>query len=224
MIYCVEDDAGIRELMVYALNAAGLEAKGFPDGASFWEALHGQKPDLVLLDIMLPGEDGIEILKRLRSSAATSDIPVIMATAKGTEYDKVLGLDLGADDYLAKPFGMMEMVSRVKAVLRRTGPREDEDILQSGGLTVNLREHTVTVDGKRIELTLKEFELLKALMASPGTVFTRGQLLDTVWGAAYEGETRTVDVHVGTLRSKLGACGEMLATVRGVGYRWEAKP
>ena len=224
MIYCVEDDAGIRELMVYALNAAGLETRGFSDGASFWEAIHGQKPDLVLLDIMLPGEDGIEILKRLRSSAATSDIPVIMATAKGTEYDKVLGLDLGADDYLAKPFGMMEMVSRVKAVLRRTGPREDKDILQSGGLTVNLREHTVTANGNRIELTLKEFELLKALMASPGTVFTRGQLLDTVWGAAYEGETRTVDVHVGTLRSKLAACGDMLATVRDVGYRWEAKP
>ncbi len=224
MIYCVEDDTGIRELMVYALNAAGLEARGFPDGVSFWEAIHGQKPDLVLLDIMLPGEDGIEILKRLRSNTATSEIPVIMATAKGTEFDKVLGLDLGADDYLAKPFGMMEMVSRVKAVLRRIGTREDKDVLQSGGLTVNVREHTVTVDGKRIELTLKEFDLLKALMVSPGTVFTREQLLDTVWGAAYEGETRTVDVHVGTLRSKLGACGEMLATVRGVGYRWEAKP
>ena len=224
MIYCVEDDTGIRELMVYALNAAGLEARGFSDGAAFWEAIHGQKPDLVLLDIMLPGEDGIEILKRLRSSAATSDIPVIMATAKGTEYDKVMGLDLGADDYLAKPFGTMEMVSRVKAVLRRTGTKEEKSVLQSGGLTVNLREHTVAVDGKRVELTLKEFELLKTLMASPGTVFTRGQLLDTVWGAAYEGETRTVDVHVGTLRSKLGECGEMLATVRGVGYRWEAKP
>ena len=224
MIYCVEDEPGIRELMVYALNAAGLEARGFPDGAAFWEAIRRQKPDLVLLDIMLPGEDGIEILRHLRKSAATSGTPIIMATAKGTEYDKVLGLDLGADDYLAKPFGMMEMVSRVKAVLRRTGARENKDILRSGGLTVNLREHTVTVDGKRIELTLKEFELLKALMASPGTVFTRGQLLDTVWGAAYEGETRTVDVHVGTLRSKLGACGEMLATVRGVGYRWEAKP
>ena len=224
MIYCVEDEPGIRELMVYALNAAGLEARGFPDGAAFWEAIRRQKPDLVLLDIMLPGEDGIEILKRLRSNTATSEIPVIMATAKGTEFDKVLGLDLGADDYLAKPCGMMEMVSRVKAVLRRTGARENKDILRSGGLTVNLREHTVTVEGKRIELTLKEFELLKALMASPGTVFTRGQLLDAVWGAAYEGETRTVDVHVGTLRSKLGACGEMLATVRGVGYRWEAKP
>ena len=224
MIYCVEDEPGIRELMVYALNAAGLETRGFPDGAAFWEAIRRQKPDLVLLDIMLPGEDGIEILRRLRKSAATSGTPIIMATAKGTEYDKVLGLDLGADDYLAKPFGMMEMVSRVKAVLRRTGARENKDILRSGGLTVNLREHTVTVEGKRIELTLKEFELLKALMASPGTVFTRGQLLDAVWGAAYEGETRTVDVHVGTLRSKLGACGEMLATVRGVGYRWEAKP
>ncbi len=224
MIYCVEDEPGIRELMVYALNAAGLEARGFPDGASFWKAVHGQKPDLVLLDIMLPGEDGIGILKRLRSNTATSDIPVIMATAKGTEYDKVLGLDLGADDYLAKPFGMMEMVSRVKAVLRRTGTKNEKSVLRSGGLTVNLREHTVAVDGKRVELTLKEFELLKALMASPGTVFTRGQLLDAVWGAAYEGETRTVDVHVGTLRSKLGACGEMLATVRGVGYRWEAKP
>ena len=224
MIYCVEDEPGIRELMVYALNAAGLEARGFPDGAAFWEAIRGEKPDLVLLDIMLPGEDGIEILKRLRSNTATSEIPVIMATAKGTEFDKVLGLDLGADDYLAKPFGMMEMVSRVKAVLRRIGTREGKDILQSGGLTVNLREHTVTANGDRIELTLKEFELLKTLMASPGTVFTRGQLLDAVWGAAYEGETRTVDVHVGTLRAKLGACGDMLATVRGVGYRWEAKP
>lgn len=222
VIFCVEDDRAIRELMIYALNSAGFAASGFPDGASFFQALEKETPRLVMLDIMLPGEDGIAILKRLRRSAATAEIPVIMATAKGTEYDKVIGLDLGADDYLAKPFGMMEMVSRVKAVLRRAGPKKDGRILRMGELELNLGAHTVCAGGARIELTLKEYELLRVFMDAPGRAFTREQLLQSVWGTAYIGETRTVDVHIGTLRTKLGACGEYIETVRGVGYRMEA--
>lgn len=223
MIFCVEDDAGIRDLMIYALNSAGFEAKGFACGTEFFEALETKTPELIMLDIMLPGDDGIEILKRLRSGTATADIPVIMATAKSTEYDKVIGLDLGADDYLAKPFGMMEMVSRVKAVLRRSIRNDDSKILCVGRLQLNTGEHTVSADGERVSLTLKEYEMLRLFMKNPGKVFTRDQLLAKIWDADYAGETRTVDVHIGTLRTKLGACGEYIKTVRGVGYRMEAK-
>ncbi len=221
MIFCVEDDNGIRDLMIYTLNSAGFEARGFPDGASFWEALRKDTPELVLLDIMLPGEDGIAILKRLRSGG--SRVPVIMATAKGAEYDKVLGLDLGADDYLAKPFGMMEMVSRVKAVLRRASPIVQSEVLSCGGVEMDTARHTVTADGARAELTLKEYELLRKFMENPGRVFTRDSLLSGVWGDSFFGETRTVDVHIGTLRTKLGRCGELIETVRGVGYRMRAE-
>jgi len=221
VIFCVEDDRAIRELMIYTLNAAGLEAKGFGDGNEFFHALESQVPQLVMLDIMLPGEDGVSILKKLRSNAATAGIPVIMATAKGTEYDKVLGLDSGADDYLTKPFGMMEMVSRVKAVLRRTQPKSGPEILRMGGLALNTGEHTVLVNGGRVQVTLKEYELLKLFLERPGMAFTRDQLLQSVWGEEFSGETRTVDVHINTLRGKLGACGGYIKTVRGVGYRLE---
>ena len=223
MIFCVEDDSGIRDLMIYALNSSGFEAEGFADGEALFAALASKTPELIMLDIMLPGEDGISILKKLRSSSMTADIPVIMATAKGTEYDKVIGLDLGADDYLAKPFGMMEMVSRVRAVLRRSAPRPAERLLRVGELEMNLGEHTVTAGGRRVQLTLKEFELLHKFMANPGRAFTREQLLTTVWGEEFVGETRTVDVHIGTLRTKLGDCGGYIETVRGVGYRMEGK-
>ncbi len=220
MIFCVEDDSGIRDLMIYTLNSAGFEAKGFPDGAAFDQALSEQNPELVILDIMLPGEDGISILKRLRAEG--NMVPVIMATAKGTEYDKVIGLDLGADDYLTKPFGMMELVSRVKALLRRTHPAEDRAVLSFDHMQMDTVQHTVTADGKRVELTLKEYELLRKFMENPGKAFTRDQLRLSVWGDDYASETRTVDVHVGTLRTKLGRCGGNIRTVRGVGYRLEA--
>lgn len=221
MIFCVEDDAAIRGLMLYTLNAAGFEAKGFEDGAGFLKALQKTTPQLVLLDVMLPGEDGISILRKLRGQASTARLPVIMATAKGTEYDKVTGLDLGADDYLAKPFGMMEMVSRVKAVLRRCETEPAGKRMTAGSLTVNLDERTVTVDGERVTLTYKEFELLCLFLSHPGVAFTREQLLSDVWGMEYCGETRTVDVHIRTLRQKLGDCGAMIETVRNVGYRME---
>jgi two-component system alkaline phosphatase synthesis response regulator PhoP len=223
MIFCVEDDNAVRDLMMYALNSAGFETKGFLNGEDLFAALSAEAPQLVILDIMLPGEDGITILKRLRSNPATVDIPIIMATAKGTEYDKVIGLDLGADDYLAKPFGMMEMVSRVKAVLRRTEPKDAVKILQVGELTLNTGEHTVSAAGKRVQLTLKEYELLRKLMENLGRVFTRDQLLQSIWGMEYVGETRTVDVHIGTLRTKLEGCGDYIETVRGVGYRMGAR-
>lgn len=223
MIYCVEDDAGIRKLMIYTLQASDLQAKGLPDADAFWAAMEKEKPKLILLDIMLPGEDGISILKKLKAQSTTADIPVIMATAKGTEYDKVIGLDLGADDYLAKPFGMMEMVSRVKAVLRRAYKDEKTDIVAVGKLTLNPQTHTVRADGEKVILTLKEFELLHKFMRHPGRVYSREQLLSDIWGADYVGETRTVDVHIGTLRTKLGECGEYIDTVRGVGYRLEEK-
>lgn len=223
MIYCVEDDAGIRELMIYTLQASDLQAKGLPDADAFWAAMEKEKPKLILLDIMLPGEDGISILKKLKAQSTTADIPVIMATAKGTEYDKVIGLDLGADDYLAKPFGMMEMVSRVKAVLRRAYKDEKTDIVAVGKLTLNPQTHTVKADGEKVILTLKEFELLHKFMRHPGRVYSREQLLSDIWGEDYVGETRTVDVHIGTLRTKLGECGEYIDTVRGVGYRLEEK-
>lgn len=223
MIFCVEDDQAIRDLMIYALNSAGFETMGFEDGNALFSVLGKKKPELIMLDIMLPGEDGIEILKRLRGSTATADIPVIMATAKGTEYDKVIGLDLGADDYLAKPFGMMEMVSRVKAVLRRTKKNETPQTLRLGKLELNMSCHTVRSDGVRVELTLKEYEMLRLFMENPGRVFTRDQLLSRIWDADYTGETRTVDVHIGTLRTKLGDCGDYIETVRGVGYRMEIR-
>lgn len=222
MIFCVEDDAGIRDLMIYTLNASGFRAVGFENAKEFYTALADTVPELIMLDIMLPGEDGISILKRLKADARTADIPVIMATAKGNEYDKVIGLDLGADDYLAKPFGMMEMASRVRAVLRRSGrAAEKPQMIRVGGLEMNLGEHSVTADGIRIQLTLKEFELLHTFMTNPGRAFTREQLLSSVWCEDFMGETRTVDVHVGTLRQKLGACGKYIRTVRGVGYRLE---
>lgn len=222
MIFCVEDDAGIRDLMIYTLNASGFRAVGFENAREFYAALADDTPELIMLDIMLPGEDGISILKRLKADARTADIPVIVATAKGNEYDKVIGLDLGADDYLAKPFGMMEMASRVRAVLRRSGrAAEKQQLIRVGGLEMNLGEHIVTADGIRVQLTLKEFELLHTFMTSPGRAFTREQLLSSVWSEDFLGETRTVDVHVGTLRQKLGSCGKYIRTVRGVGYKLE---
>lgn len=222
MIFCVEDDAGIRDLMIYTLNASGFRAVGFENSREFYAALADTVPELIMLDIMLPGEDGISILKRLKADARTADIPVIMATAKGNEYDKVIGLDLGADDYLAKPFGMMEMASRVRAVLRRSGrAAEKQQLIRVGGLEMNLGEHIVTADGIRVQLTLKEFELLHTFMTSPGRAFMREQLLSSVWSEDFLGETRTVDVHVGTLRQKLGSCGKYIRTVRGVGYKLE---
>ena len=222
MIYCVEDDNGIRDLMTYTLAVSGYEAKGFPDSTGLWEALHTVRPELIMLDIMLPGEDGITILKKLRENSATADIPVIMATAKGTEYDKVIGLDLGADDYLAKPFGMMEMVSRVRAVLRRSAPHSS-GVLTVGPIALDVVRHRVTVGGNEVTLTLKEFELLRLFAENKGVVFTRDQLLAHIWGVDYIGETRTVDVHIGTLRTKLGDAGELIETVRGVGYRMEER-
>lgn len=222
MIFCVEDDSAIRDLMIYTLNTTGFKAVGFEDSITFWEAVKQQIPELILLDIMLPGEDGISILKKLRSRPEFADIPVIMATAKGTEYDKVTGLDMGADDYLTKPFGMMEMISRIKAVLRRMGKREESEILHIGNLELNKKEHTVFSNGERVGLTLKEYELLSLFMNNPGRVFTREQLLTQVWSSDFIGETRTVDVHIGTLRMKLGKSGEYLETIRGVGYRMEA--
>ncbi len=223
MIFCVEDDRAIRDLMIYSLNAAGLEACGMEDGQALFSALGQKMPQLILLDIMLPGEDGITILKKLRQNPATSDIPVIMATAKGTEYDKVLGLDLGADDYLTKPFGMMEMVSRVKAVLRRATAKPASQLLHMGNLEMNTIDHIVSACGKRVELTLKEYEMLRLFMENPGRAYTRDQIFSAVWGEDCIVESRTVDVHIGTLRSKLGECGSYIETVRGVGYRMEVR-
>lgn len=221
MIFCVEDDSNIRELVVYTLETTGFQARGFEEGKRFLEALALETPDLILMDIMLPGEDGISLLKRLKNSSKTRDIPVIMVTAKGAEYDKVKGLDLGADDYVTKPFGMMELVSRIKAVLRRSGAakKKAEDIIVSGNLEINTKKHEVKADGEVIGLTLKEYELLKRLMENPNIVMTRDSLLEEIWGYDFDGETRTVDVHIRTLRQKLGKCGERVETVRGVGYR-----
>ena len=223
MIWCVEDDPSIREIEVYALNSTGLEAQGFADGAEFWEALQKDTPDLVVLDVMLPGEDGVAILKRLREDERFRQTPVIMATAKGTEFDKVQSLDLGADDYITKPFGMMEMVSRVKAVLRRSQPKQAAALLKLAGLTLDESQHTVTIDGQRITLTYKEYELLRLFLSHPGMAFSREQLLQTVWNTDYAVETRTVDMHIRTLRQKLGEYGRYIETIRGVGYRLEGK-
>lgn len=223
MIFCVEDDKSVRELMIYTLNSAGFEAAGFSDGKSLFERIEKELPQLIMLDIMLPDEDGIAILKRLRGSTRTADVPVIMSTAKGTEYDKVVGLDSGADDYLAKPFGMMEMVSRVKAVLRRCAKKETAKVLRCGELMMNIGEHTVSAGGQQVNLTLKEFEILQVLMENPGLAFSRERLLQSVWGHDFIGESRTVDVHIGTLRTKLGSYSNYIMTVRGVGYKMDAK-
>ncbi len=223
MIWCVEDEASIRDIEVYSLQSTGFEARGFEDGTSFWEALQAERPELVVLDVMLPGVDGIELLRRMKASARLCDIPVVMATAKGAEYDKIQGLDLGADYYLTKPFGVMELVSCVKAVLRRCAPKQVEHLLKTGGLIVNLDEHTVTADGERVILTYKEFEVLRLFLSHPGMAYTRDQLMEEVWGMDYCGETRTVDMHIRTLRQKLGSYGDLIETVRNVGYRLEVK-
>ena len=225
MIYCVEDDAAIRDIEVYALRSTGFEAEGLENGEQLFAAIKKRVPELIILYVMLPGEEVLEILRRIRFSAVPRSVPVRMATARGEEYDKITGLDSGADDYLVKPFGMMEMVSRVRAVLRRSGggdPSRDTGRLTLGPLTLDPESHTVTVDGENVTLTLKEFELLRTMMARPGVVFTRDRLLSEVWGTDYDGETRTVDVHIRTLRQKLGDAGAMIGTVRGVGYRMEA--
>ena len=221
MIYCVEDDSNIRELVVYTLETTGFKARGFEEGGAFLEALALHSPELILLDIMLPGEDGMELLRKLKTSVKTKDIPVIMVTAKGAEYDKVKGLDSGADDYVTKPFGMMELVSRVKAVLRRSRKNEAkiEDKIVLNNIMIDIKKHEVTANGNVVGLTLKEFELLKRMMKNPDIVLTRDQLLEDIWGYDFDGETRTVDVHVRTLRQKLGTAGEQIETVRGVGYR-----
>lgn len=221
MIWCVEDDAAIREIEIYALESTGFRARGFADGDSFWEALHSEKPELVVLDVMLPGTDGIELLRSMRADSAFSDIPVIMATARGTEYDKIQSLDLGADDYVVKPFGVMELISRIKAVLRRCRSVRAEKLLKISGIELDCDEHIVRVDGQRINLTYKEFELLRLFMSNPGIAYTREQLFSQVWDMSYAGETRTVDMHIRTLRQKLGSYGALIETVRHVGYRME---
>lgn len=223
MIWCVDDDNTIRDIEVYTLTQTGFEARGFADGASMLSALKEEKPRLIVLDIMLPGMDGTEVLRQIRSNPETRQIPVIMATAKGTEMDKIQGLDSGADDYLVKPFGVMEMVSRIKAVLRRYEPREKQDVLTVGEITLRDSERLVTVEGEKKSLTYKEFEILKLFMNNPGIVFSRDKLLREIWGVDYLGESRTVDMHIKTLRQKLGSAGVYIETVIGVGYRMEAK-
>ena len=219
MIYLVEDDNAIRELVTYTLNNSALEAVGFGHPRDFWKAMEKCLPDLIMLDIMLPEEDGLHILKTLRSDPKTAQIPVMMLTAKGTEYDKVLGLDAGADDYVPKPFGMMELLARVRALLRRTAPRQAADEYRVGHLTLSVSRHQVRVEDVPISLTLKEYELLKALMENRGIVLTRDRLLNQIWGYAFDGESRTVDVHIRTLRQKLGSAADLIETIRGVGYK-----
>lgn len=221
MIYLVEDDNSIRELVIYTLQSTGMEATGFSCAKDFWNAMKTETPSLILLDIMLPDEDGLTILKKLRATSGTERLPVIMLTAKGTEYDKVIGLDNGADDYIPKPFGMMELVSRVKAVLRRTKPEQKPNQYRIGPVAVDVGKHTVTVEEKPVTLTFKEFELLSYLMENEGIVLTRDQLLSKIWGYDFDGETRTVDVHIRTLRQKLGLGGNYIETIRGVGYKME---
>lgn len=223
MIWCVDDDSTIRDIEVYTLIQTGFEAKGFADGISMLAALKKEKPDLIILDIMLPEKDGIEILKEIRNAPDTEKIPVIMATAKGTEMDKIQGLDTGADDYLVKLFGVMEMVSHVKAVLRRCMPEKNSNIYTAGKTVLNEKEHTVTVNGEKVSLTFKEFEILKLFIKNQGTVFSRDRLLSEIWGVDYLGESRTVDMHIKTLRQKLGPEGPYIETVIGVGYRMEGK-
>ena len=220
MIYLVEDDDSIRELVLYTLHTTGFEAEGFRNAADFWQALEKELPQLVLLDIMLPDEDGLHILKRLRAGAETADLPVMMLTAKSSEYDRVVGLDSGADDYMPKPFGMMELVSRVRALLRRAAkPAAEDKLFTAGSLAVDVKRRAVTVDGEPVILTYKEFELLCYLLENRGVVLSRDQILTKIWDFNYSGETRTVDVHIRTLRQKLGDAGALIETVRGVGYR-----
>ena len=219
MIYYLEDERNIRELIVYTLESSGFHAAGFSSGTELFHAISEEKPDLILLDIMLPKENGLSILKKLKDSMATKNIPVIMVTAKGSEFDKVTGLDMGADDYIAKPFGMMEFIARVRAVLCRSQQKESHSELMYKNLKIRLERHQVFADEKEIALTLKEYELLKYLIENQDIVVTRDQILSRVWGYDFDGETRTVDVHIRTLRSKLGDCGRYIETVRGVGYR-----
>lgn len=223
MIWCVEDDSRIREIEVYVLRSSGFETKDFENGRDFLKALENDTPELILLDVMLPEIDGIELLKKLKSSAEYQNIPVIMATAKGEEYDRIKGLDMGADDYIVKPFSMMEMVSRVKAVLRRSQPKQSENVLAIGELLLNLDEHTVVLDGNRLQLTYKEFELLRLFLSRPGMIYSREQLFTQVWNTSYMGDSRTLDMHIRTLRQKLGEHGKMIETVRNVGYRLEVE-
>ena len=218
MVYLLEDDESIRKFVVYALNSTAIETEGFERPTDFYEAIRKKLPELILLDIMLPEEDGLSILKKLKERAETKNIPVIMLTAKGTEYDKVIGLDSGAEDYVAKPFGTMELISRIKAVLRRAGTKNKEEY-SIGGLYVCPDKHIIRANGEDITLTLKEFELLKLLLEGAGTVFSREQLLENIWGYEYDGENRTVDVHINSLRQKLGECGNLIKTVRGMGYK-----
>lgn len=226
MIYLVEDDNSIRELVAYTFNTAGLEAEGFDRPSLFWEALEKRKPDLVLLDIMLPEEDGIQILQKLRQRKDTKKLPVIMLTAKGSEYDKVMGLESGADDYVSKPFGMLELLARVKALLRRTEDLRpaQESRYVIGDLTVNRKRHEVFVKGEAVTLTKKEFDMLCYLLENKGMVLTRDQLLNQIWGYDFDGENRTVDVHIRTLRQKLGDCGTYIETIRGIGYKIGGNP
>ena len=220
MIYVLEDDESIRELIIYTLNGQKMEAKGFSTPSEFWEAISEKVPSLVLLDIMLPEEDGFSNLEKLRAAPATKRLPIIMLTAKGSEYDIVRGLDIGADDYIPKPFRMMELLSRIRALLRRSGANDGRmEEYRVGNLYVNPTRHEVQVDGKDVVLTLKEFELLNLLISRQGIVFTRAQLLDEIWGYGFDGESRTVDVHVRTLRQKLGPAGNYIETVRGIGYK-----
>jgi len=223
MIYCVDDDNTIRDIEVYALSQTGFQARGFADGQSMLDALETETPELIVLDIMMPGLDGMEVLRRLRSRADTCRVPVIMATARGTEMDTIQGLDNGADDYLVKPFGVMEMISRIKAVLRRCAPPAEEPLLRCGAIALNEREHLVSVNGERVNLTFKEFKLLRLLLSRPGTAFSREQILSEIWGVDYLGESRTVDMHIKTLRQKLGESGKCIETVIGVGYRLGGK-
>lgn len=221
MIWCVDDDSTIRDIEVYTLEQTGFRARGFADGVSMLQALKYEMPQLIILDIMMPELDGIEVLKRLRAEAAYKDIPVIMATAKGTEMDKIDGLNSGADDYLVKPFGVMEMVARVRAVLRRTVKEEASADIVVGNIRLKENEHKVYANGEPITLTHKEFTMLKLFMQNPDVVFSRDVLLSEIWDAVYVGETRTVDAHIKTLRQKLGAAGGQIKTVIGVGYRLE---
>ena len=221
MIWCVEDDGGIRDIEMYALNSAGFKTRGFEDGRSFWEALKKERPKLIILDVMLPEMDGIELLTRMKESSEWDEIPVIMATAKGQEYDRIRGLELGADDYIVKPFSVMEMVSRVKAVLRRSQKQPEAKLLKVGDLIVNLDEHTVTVDGNQVQLTHKEFELLCLFLSHPGIIYTREMIFSQIWKSDYIGDSRTLDSHIRTLRQKINGYGKIIKTVRNVGYRWE---
>ena len=218
-VYLLEDDDSIRKLVIYALGSQGYEAKGFERPSDFWKAMEGQQPALVLLDIMLPEEDGLSVLQKLRASAATRKLPVIMLTAKNTEYDRVVGLDSGADDFISKPFGMMELVARVRAVLRRTGEKQESEDYQLGDLFVSPRRHIVRVAGQEVLLTNKDFELLCLLLEHQGMAMTRDAIMDGVWGQEFSRENRTLDVHVRTLRTKLGRAGSYIETVRGVGYK-----